>query len=292
MKKKIVLFLLIVMTYVQIVGAITIPNPSFTMSLSKGYTPLVVQFRDTSSGSYNCIGWDFDDGFQKEGTPYSKSYLYGKRYDSDMANPTHTYYYYDMGGGFTDYPTEYHPKLYLGLSEGTTGTSCSYMLSVVTGTTSMKEITFVSPAGVVLAYPIRTSVVTTIPTTIPTMVQMTIKTPVPTMIPTTISTTIPTAIPTVMINYSATIAEMQKQIADLKTKNKEPGNWIDFWQKKEFCGDKALGMDYIEHIYLWGNDGFMTKRYDISSYLEGQESVKTDMTKFEFDTKRKAHCSV
>jgi hypothetical protein len=92
------------------------------------------------------------------------------------------------------------------------------------------------------------------------------------------------------INYGTTIAEMQKQIADPNAKNKEMGNWIDIWQKKESCGVKeALGMNYVEHIYLWGNDGFLTKRYDVN-YI-GLPDVKIDISKFEFDTYKQTYCS-
>lgn len=301
MKKKIVLLLLIVMACVQIVVAVTIPNPSFSIFPSGnykrppnvhtspgliteyGYTPFDVEFRDTSSGSYACIGWNFGDG----------TYISGKRYDRNIANPIHTYYYQDMGISSPGkiYPREYYVKLYLGVSEGTTGTPCSYMLSAVTGTTSTTETVFVSQMGVVSVFPTPTPtpVVTTIPTTIPTTVQTTIRTQVPTMIPTTISTTIPTTVPTATINYSATIAEMQKQIAELNAKNEKQNNWIDIWQVKAFCGSEALTMNYVEHIYLWGNDGFLTKRYDVN-YI-GLPNVKTDISKIEFDAYKQTYCS-
>lgn len=114
-----------------------------------------------------------------------------------------------------------------------------------------------------------------------------VQTPVPTE-----PTIEPTTVPTTTINYSATIAEMQKQIADLNAKNEKTGNWIDIWQTKGLCGDNDLGMNYVEHLYLWGKDGFLTKRYDVSFYFLGVESVKTDISKFEFETDKQPFCSI
>ena len=301
MKKKIVLLLLILMACVQIVMAITIPNPSFLIFPSGnykrppnvhtspglitgyGYTPFDVEFRDTSSGSYACIGWNFNDG----------TYIYGKRFDRNIANPIHTFYYQDMGISSPGkiYPRDYFVYLYIGVPEGTTGAPCSYMQYAVTGSSGVETV-FVSQMGVVSVFPIPTPtptpVVTTIRTTIPTTVRTTDETPVPTMIPTTISMTIPTIVPTVTINYTATIAEMQKQIAELNAKNGNQNNWIDIWQVHGFCGTEALTMNFVEHIYLWGNDGFLTKRYDVN--YKGLPNVKTDISKFEFDTYKQTYC--
>lgn len=303
MKKKIVLLLLIVIACVHIVMAITIPNPSFSMSPSGnyqrppnvhttsgvntvyGYTPFDVEFRDTSSGSYACIGWNFNDG----------TYIYGKRFDRNIANPIHTFYYQDMGISSPGkiYPRDFPVNLYIGVPEGNTGAPCSYMQYAVTGTSGVETV-FISQIGLVSVFPTPkpTPVVTTIPTTIPTTVRTTVQTPVPTeptIEPTTEPTIEPTTVPTTTINYSATIVEMQKQIAELNAKNEKQNNWIDIWQVKGFCGSEALTMNYVEHFYLWGNDGFLTKRYDVN-YI-GLPNVKTDISKFEFDTYMQTYCS-
>jgi hypothetical protein len=307
MKKKIVLLLLIVIACVHIVMAITIPNPSFSMSPSGnyqrppnvhttpgvftvyGYTPFDVEFRDTSSGSYACIGWNFNDG----------TYIYGKRFDRNIANPIHTFYYQDMGISSPGkiYPRDFPVNLYIGVPEGTTGAPCSYMEYAVTGTSGVETV-FISQ-GLVSVFPTPkpTPVVTTIPpgwhlvTTVETIVPTSVKTIVPTTKITTVPITIatPTTVPTTTINYSATIVEMQKQIAELNAKNEKQNNWIDIWQVKGFCGSEALTMNYVEHFYLWGNDGFLTKRYDVN-YI-GLPNVKTDISKFEFDTYKQTYCS-
>ena len=278
-----ILIILVLIGCVQIVGALSL-TVSFMMSTHSsycgnsygsdctyisGYAPLTVNFESTSYGTVpfnHHWDWDFGDGTK----------------DSGSQHLTHTY----------NSPGTYYPSLTEGCSDGQGG----YVWSQ-------------SPRGVVKVYP-PTPVVTATRTTIPTTVRTTIRTPVPTRLSTTISTTEPTTIrtpvptrlpttistiepttePTMTINYGTTIAEMQKQIADPNAKNKEMGNWIDIWQKKESCGVKeALGMNYVEHIYLWGNDGFLTKRYDVN-YI-GLPDVKIDISKFEFDTYKQTYCS-
>jgi hypothetical protein len=63
-------------------------------------------------------------------------------------------------------------------------------------------------------------------------------------------------------------------------------------QTERSCGGGYLGMNYVEHTYLWGNENFMTKRYDVSIYAFGGPNVKTDISKFEFDEYQKTYCSV
>lgn len=56
-------------------------------------------------------------------------------------------------------------------------------------------------------------------------------------------------------------------------------------------GGGVIGVSYVEHTYLWGNDGFMTKKYDITVYVLGFPSVKTDISKYEFNTYKQTYCS-
>lgn len=66
---------------------------------------------------------------------------------------------------------------------------------------------------------------------------------------------------------------------------------VQVQQGQGSCGDGALGMSYVEHTYLWGNENFFTKRYDVSVYTIGFPSVKNDISRFEFDTYKQTYCS-
>ena len=72
-----------------------------------------------------------------------------------------------------------------------------------------------------------TAVITTIPTTIFTTQHTTAITTNPTTASTTVPTTINTPTPTATVNYSATIAAMQSQIAEQGAKITEQGNVLD-----------------------------------------------------------------
>jgi hypothetical protein len=65
---------------------------------------------------------------------------------------------------------------------------------------------------------------------------------------------------------------------------------VQVQQENGSCGSEALAVTYVAHNYLWGNDGFMTKRYDITVYVLGFPSVKTGISKYEFDTYKQTYC--
>jgi hypothetical protein len=66
---------------------------------------------------------------------------------------------------------------------------------------------------------------------------------------------------------------------------------VDVRQNKEFCGSEMSGMTSIEHTYLWGADGFMTKRYDVAVYVYGTPQTGTNLPKSQVDTYRQTYCS-
>lgn len=93
---------------------------------------------------------------------------------------------------------------------------------------TLVKVFTVLPASMTPSIPASTPISTPIKTTQNTRPQkITVRTAVPTVIPVMVITVSPTLQPTETVNYSATIAILQEQIANQSTRIDEQDTWID-----------------------------------------------------------------
>jgi PKD repeat protein len=177
----------------------SVPITAFTVTRESGPAPLAVQFTDTSTNNPTAWTWNFGDGST-----------------SSSQNPSHIYsisgvYYVTMQASIQCFQGNFVRK---------TITVGSPILPI----TSTSTTTTTAPTTVTTPSPTSTTTITRI-TTVPTTGQTTSITTVPTKSQTTI--TIVTPKPTETVNYSATIAAMQSQIAEQNAKITEQGNILN-----------------------------------------------------------------
>lgn len=64
---------------------------------------------------------------------------------------------------------------------------------------------------------------------------------------------------------------------------------IQVSSQTSMCSGGFVGMNYIQHTYLWGDEGLFTKKYDVSISL-GFPQVKNGVSEFEFQQYVNAYC--
>ena len=188
--------------------ASSIPESSFTANPVSGPAALTVKFTDTSSKNPTSWRWNFGDGTT-----------------SDLQNPfPHTY---TISGVYA-----VTMNAYMGSTSGNTATTTITVLSPLSPTT-VTTSQAITPNPTTTNTIVPSATVTTTSTTVPPSTRTTAITTRQTIISTTTPTTSRTTIttvtpkPTATVNYSATIAAMQSQIADQSTKITEQGNILD-----------------------------------------------------------------
>ena len=201
------------------------PNPvsSFTTSQTSGTAPLTVQFADTTSNNPTKWVWNFGDGTMSYlKNPPSHTYTYPAIYSVTMVAST-----YDCSQSYpatrqisvlSPYATSTITSASPTISQTTPPTTTVVSTNTVTTATTTTTITAVPTTT-------QTTAITTIPTSVPITGQTTSITTVPTTSQTTI--TIVTPKPTETVNYSATIATMQSQIAEQNARITEQGNILN-----------------------------------------------------------------
>jgi hypothetical protein len=55
-------------------------------------------------------------------------------------------------------------------------------------------------------------------------------------------------------------------------------------------GGGVIGVSYVEHTYLWGDDGFLTKKYDATVSVFGIPKVKIGISQYELNTYVNTYC--
>ncbi len=176
-----------------------VPVSAFTATPESGAAPLTVQFTDTSSNNPTAWTWNFGDGSTSSIQNPSHRYTISGVYSVTLQASIHCL----QGNLVTKTITVGSPILPI------TSTSTT------TATTASTTVTTPSP----------TATTSTTTTTRITIVPTTSLTTVPTTSQTTITTVTPK--PTATVNYSATIAAMQSQIAEQNARITEQGNILD-----------------------------------------------------------------
>lgn len=65
---------------------------------------------------------------------------------------------------------------------------------------------------------------------------------------------------------------------------------IQVTSESHSCSSGGLGVSYVERTYLWGDDGFLTKKYDATFYAFGFPQVKTGISEYELNSYKQLYC--